>query len=35
VFGIAPSPVESIAPSYLSPAAQRSPFDRYRADSGR
>jgi NADH dehydrogenase len=35
VFGIAPSSVESIAPSYLSPAAQRSPFDRYRADSGR
>jgi NADH dehydrogenase len=35
VFGIAPSSVESIAPSYLSPAARRSPFDRYRADSGR
>jgi NADH dehydrogenase len=35
VFGIAPASVESIAPSYLSPAARRSPFDRYRADSGR
>jgi NADH dehydrogenase len=35
VFGIAPSSLESIAPAYLSPAAQRSPFDRYRADSGR
>ena len=35
VFGVAPTALESIAPSYLSPAAQRSPFDRYRAESGR
>jgi uncharacterized protein YbjT (DUF2867 family) len=35
VFGITPTPLESVAPSYLSPAAQHSPFDRYRAESGR
>ena len=35
VFGITPASVESVAPSYLSPGAQRSPFDRYRAESGR
>ena len=35
VFGVAPASMESVAPSYLSPAAQRSPFDRYRAESGR
>jgi NADH dehydrogenase len=35
VFGISPSSVESVAPSYLSPTAQRSPFDRYRSESGR
>jgi len=35
VFGLAPTALESVAPSYLSPAAQRSPFDRYRAESGR
>ena len=35
VFGIAPAPLESVAPQYLSPGAQRSPFDPYRAKSGR
>ncbi|HTQ01119.1 MAG TPA: complex I NDUFA9 subunit family protein [Casimicrobiaceae bacterium] len=35
VFGIAPATLESVAPSYLSPGAQRSPFDPYRANSGR
>jgi len=34
-FGLAPTALESVAPLYLSPAAQRSPFDRYRAESGR
>ena len=35
VFDLTPSAIESLAPSYLSPAARRSPFDRYRAESGR
>ena len=35
VFGLAPTALESVAPSYLSPGAQRSPFDHYRAESGR
>ena len=35
VFGIAPTALEAIAPSYLSPGAQRSPFDSFRATSGR
>jgi NADH dehydrogenase len=35
VFGLTPSAIESVAPSYLSPAGRRSPFDRYRAESGR
>ncbi len=35
VFGITPTPLEAIAPSYLSPGAQRSPFDAFRATSGR
>jgi uncharacterized protein YbjT (DUF2867 family) len=35
VFGLTPSSIESVAPSYLSPAGRRSPFDRYRAESGR
>jgi NADH dehydrogenase len=35
VFNVTPSPVESLAPSWLSPAAQRSAFDRYRTQSGR
>jgi NADH dehydrogenase len=35
VFGITPTPLEAIAPSYLSPGAQRSPFDVFRATSGR
>lgn len=35
VFGVTPTALESVAPSYLSPAAKRSPFDRYRAESGR
>jgi uncharacterized protein YbjT (DUF2867 family) len=35
VFAVSPASIESVAPAYLSPAAQRSPFDRYRAESGR
>lgn len=35
VFGLAPTAIETVAPSYLSPTARRSPFDRYRAESGR
>lgn len=35
VFGIAPTALEVIAPQYLSPTAQRSAFDPYRASSGR
>jgi uncharacterized protein YbjT (DUF2867 family) len=35
VFGLTPTAIESVAPSYLSPAGRRSPFDRYRAESGR
>ena len=35
VFGLSPSPLETVAQAYLSPASQRSPFDRYRAQSGR
>jgi NADH dehydrogenase len=35
VFGLTPASIESVAPTYLSPTAQRSPFDRYRAESGR
>jgi len=35
VFDLTPTTLESVAPSYLSPSAQRSPFDRYRAESGR
>lgn len=35
VFGVTPATLDSVAPSYLSPAARRSPYDRYRAESGR
>jgi len=35
VFGIAPAPLEAVAPAYLAPAAARSPYDAYRASSGR
>jgi uncharacterized protein YbjT (DUF2867 family) len=35
VFGITPTALEAVAPSYLSPGAQRSPFDPFRATSGR
>ena len=35
VFGIVPAPLEAVAPAYLAPAAARSPYDAYRASSGR
>jgi NADH dehydrogenase len=35
VFGLTPATLESVAPTYLSPSARRSPYDRYRAESGR
>ena len=35
VFGIAPVSLEAVAPQYLSPGAQRSAFDPYRAQGGR
>jgi uncharacterized protein YbjT (DUF2867 family) len=35
VFGIAPAALEAIAPEYLAPAARHSPYDAYRAGSGR
>jgi NADH dehydrogenase len=35
VFGVTPVALEAIAPDYLSPAAMRSRYDRYRAGSGR
>jgi uncharacterized protein YbjT (DUF2867 family) len=35
VFGIAPTALEAIAPSYLAPDAARSHYDEYRAGSGR
>ena len=35
VFGITPTALEVVAPQYLSPDAQRSAFDPYRASSGR
>jgi uncharacterized protein YbjT (DUF2867 family) len=34
-FGITPTPIEAIAPEYLAPAALRSRFDTFRANSGR
>jgi uncharacterized protein YbjT (DUF2867 family) len=34
-FGITPTPIEAIAPEYLAPAARRSRFDTFRANSGR
>lgn len=35
VFGITPVALEAVVPQYLSPGAQRSAFDPYRAQSGR
>jgi uncharacterized protein YbjT (DUF2867 family) len=35
VFGIAPTALEAVAPSYLAPGAVRSAYDDYRARSGR
>lgn len=35
VFGISPASVEAIAPQYLAPGAQRSPYDPFRATGGR
>lgn len=35
VFGLAPTPLESIVPGYLSPDAARNRFDMYRSHSGR
>ncbi len=35
VFGIVPASLEAVAPQYLSPGAQRSAFDPYRAEGGR
>ncbi len=34
-FGIAPTPLSAVAPSYLAPAAAKSRYDAYRAHSGR
>ena len=35
VFGIAPTPLEAVAPEYLAPDAQHSAFDGFRASGGR
>ena len=35
VFGITPTALEAVAPTYLAPASIKSPFDDYRARSGR
>jgi NADH dehydrogenase len=35
VFGIAPTALEAVAPTYLAPTSIKSPFDDYRARSGR
>jgi NADH dehydrogenase len=35
VFGIVPTALEAVAPTYLAPGAARSPYDDYRARSGR
>jgi NADH dehydrogenase len=35
VFGIAPTALEAVAPTYLAPGAARSHYDDYRANSGR
>lgn len=35
LFGIAPKPLEAIAPEYLGPGAARSRYDEYRAHGGR
>jgi len=34
-FGIAPTALEAVAPTYLAPGAVRSSYDGYRATSGR
>jgi NADH dehydrogenase len=35
IFGVTPTALEAVAPTYLSPAAARSRYDDYRAHSGR
>jgi len=35
VFGIAPTPLEAVAPEYLAPGALHSAFDGFRASGGR
>jgi uncharacterized protein YbjT (DUF2867 family) len=35
IFGIAPTPLEVVAPAYLAPDAARSPYDDFRQHSGR
>jgi len=35
VFGVTPTALEAVAPTYLSPAAAKSRYDDYRAHSGR
>jgi len=35
VFGIEPTPLEAVAPSYLAPGARRSHYDAFRAHGGR
>jgi NADH dehydrogenase len=35
VFGISPAALEAVAPQYLAPQAQRSPYDPFRETSGR
>ncbi len=35
LFGVTPTALEAVAPLYLSPAAAKSPYDDYRAHSGR
>jgi NADH dehydrogenase len=35
VFGVVPTALEAVAPSYLAPGARRSAFDAFRARSGR
>jgi NADH dehydrogenase len=35
VFGISPAAIEAVAPQYLAPAAQRSPYNSFRETSGR
>ena len=35
VFGLTPTALEAVAPSYLAPNEMRSPYDEFRARSGR